>query len=161
MQVLRQATGATGALRLLRGLCALLMQCPHQLLHETADRLACRFPVRFGHLADTQRLQGFADGAGEAATLRSQFYSTDDPYVRDSKVKPQWDRALAELEEARRRAEAGPAEVEAFLEEGRRVGALPGWLRDGVELEPVPVLETSEGVEMIEPVVSDEPPPAP
>ena len=98
---------------------------------------------------------------GEAAALRTKFYSTDDPYVRDSKVKPEWDRALAALEEARSRAEAGPGEVEAFLDEGRRAGALPGWLREGVELEPVPVLETSEGVEMVEPVEADEPPPAP
>jgi hypothetical protein len=95
---------------------------------------------------------------GEAAALRTRFYSTDDPYVRDAQVKPEWDRVLAELDEARRRAEAGPAEVEAFLEEGRRSGALPGWLREGVELEPQPVLETPDGVDVIEPVASDEPP---
>ena len=98
---------------------------------------------------------------GEAAMLRTKFYSTDDPYVRDSSVKPEWDRALAELEEARRRAEAGPEEVEAFLEEGRRAGALPGWLREGVELEPVPILQTADGTTMVEPVVADEPSPNP
>jgi hypothetical protein len=97
----------------------------------------------------------------EAAALRSKFYATDDPYLRDSQVKPEWDRALAELELARRQAEDGPAEVEAFLDEGRRAGALPGWLREGVELEPVPILQTADGTLAVEPVVSDEPPPGP
>ena len=36
---------------------------------------------------------------------------------------------------ARRRAR--PDELDGFLEEGRRAGALPGWLREGVELEPI------------------------
>lgn len=98
---------------------------------------------------------------GEAAALRTKFYSTDDPYVRDSQVKPEWDRVLSELDLARRQADAGPTEVEAFLDEGRRAGALPGWLRDGVELEPVPILQTPEGFQAVEPVVSEEPTPSP
>lgn len=98
---------------------------------------------------------------GEAAALRTKFYSTDDPYVRDSQVKPEWDRVLAELEAARGRAAAGPGEVEAYLEDGRRAGALPGWLREGVELEPVPILQTAEGIQAVEPVVPDEPSPSP
>lgn len=98
---------------------------------------------------------------GEAAALRTRFYATDDPYVRDSQVKPEWDRVLAELENARRQAEAGPTEVEAFLDEGRRAGALPGWLREGVELEPVPIVPTQEGFQPVEPVVADEPKPSP
>lgn len=97
----------------------------------------------------------------EAAALRTRFYSTDDPYLRDSQVKPEWDRVLGELEKARRQAEAGPTEVEAFLDEGRRSGALPGWLREGVELEPVPVLQTPEGFQAVEPVVAEEPSPNP
>jgi hypothetical protein len=97
----------------------------------------------------------------EAAALRTKFYSTDDPYIRDSRVKPEWDRVLAELEDARRQAEAGPTEVEAFLDEGRRAGALPGWLREGVELEPVPILQTPEGFQAVEPVVAEEPTPRP
>jgi hypothetical protein len=98
---------------------------------------------------------------GEAAALRTKFYATDDPYVRDSQVKPEWDRVLGELDLARRQAEAGPTEVEAFLDEGRRAGALPGWLRDGVELEPVPILQTPEGFQAVEPVVAEEPSPNP
>ncbi|KAB2967460.1 MAG: hypothetical protein F9K18_04275 [Thermoanaerobaculia bacterium] len=96
---------------------------------------------------------------GEVAELRNRFYATDDPYLRDSQVKPEWDRRLADLETARRRAAEGRAEVEAFLEEGRVAGALPGWLREGVELEPEPVLPRTEGVEPGEPVVLGQDPP--
>lgn len=94
---------------------------------------------------------------GEAAELRTRFYAADDPYVRDARIKPQWDRVLGELAEARRRAEAGPREVEEFLEEGRRAGALPGWLRSGSELEPVPVVPTVDGAVAIEPEPVPEP----
>jgi len=77
--------------------------------------------------------------------LRQRFYATDDPAIRDGQVKPQWDKALADLEEAKFLASKGAGEVEAFLEEGRKAGALPGWLREGAELEPEPVVETVDG----------------
>jgi hypothetical protein len=97
---------------------------------------------------------------GDVAELRTRFYATDDPYVRDSQVKPEWDRKLAELDAARRQAAAGPDEVASFLEEGRKAGALPGWLREGAELEPKPVLPTVDENEPGEPVVvGQEPPP--
>jgi len=90
-------------------------------------------------------------------SLRNRFYSTDDGYQRDSQIKPEWDKAIADLEEARYQASRGAAEVLAFLEEGRRAGALPGWMREGVELEPEPVIETTpEGptaLEAAEPVI--------
>lgn len=70
------------------------------------------------------------------AELRTRFYATDDPYVRDGQVKPAWDHALQSLEDARRRARQLEDELEATLEEGRQAGALPGWLREGMELEP-------------------------
>jgi hypothetical protein len=73
-----------------------------------------------------------------AADLRWRFYAADDPWVRDAQVKPEWDRALDRLSDARRRLGDYPRQLEALLEEGRRAGALPGWLRDGVELEPGP-----------------------
>ncbi len=95
---------------------------------------------------------------GEAAELRNRFYAADDPYLRDSQIKPEWDRTLAELEKTRREAAAGPGEVESFLEQGRLAGALPGWLREGVELEPVPILQRIDEPEAIEPVVSEPPP---
>lgn len=68
--------------------------------------------------------------------LRTRFYAEDDPYVRDARIKPQWDRALDQLGEARRRAERLERELDEILTEGRRAGALPGWLREGSELEP-------------------------
>jgi len=91
--------------------------------------------------------------------LRQRFYATDDPAVRDGQVKPQWDKALADLEEAKFRASKGASEVEAYLEEGRRAGALPGWLREGAELEPEPVVLGVEGPihEPQEPQVYGEP----
>jgi len=68
--------------------------------------------------------------------LRSQFYAEDDPYYRDSQIKPAWDLALAEL--GRYRGEVADAQVELanVLTEGRESGAMPGWLREGLELEP-------------------------
>jgi len=80
------------------------------------------------------------DSIGElearAANLRTRFYSEDDPYVRDGEVKPAWDRALEGLDSARTRARGLEDQLGATLEEGRESGALPGWLRDGIELEP-------------------------
>lgn len=97
----------------------------------------------------------------KVAELRQRFYSTDDPAVRDGQVKPQWDRALADLEEARYLAAKGAEEVADFLEEGRRAGALPGWLREGAELEPEPVVVDVEGPadhEATEPEIYEPPP---
>ena len=36
-----------------------------------------------------------AELEARAATLRTRFYATDDPYVRDGEVKPTWDHAIA------------------------------------------------------------------
>jgi len=80
------------------------------------------------------------DSIGElearAASLRTRFYAQDDPYVRDGEIKPAWDRALENLEEAKGRARSLEDQLAVTLEEGRQAGALPGWLRDGIELEP-------------------------
>jgi len=97
----------------------------------------------------------------ESAGLRRQFYSTDDPYVRDNQVKPEWDRVLAELERARRTVADAPTELETFLNEGRRAGALPGWLREGVELEPEESTEPPDAAEPQEPKVLEEGPDQP
>lgn len=107
-----------------------------------------------------------ADGAigrleGESARLRRQFYSTDDPYVRDNQVKPEWDRVLAELDQARRDLASAPAELEAYLEEGRRAGALPGWLREGIELVPEPEPVKPQANDPQEPQVIDRDPGTP
>jgi hypothetical protein len=72
-----------------------------------------------------------------AAGWRRRFYAEDDPYVRDGQIKPEWDRVLDRLGKAREEVEAAKRELTDFLDEGRRAGALPGWLREGAELEPV------------------------
>ncbi len=72
----------------------------------------------------------------QSAALRQQFYAEDDPYLRDSQVKPAWDRALDRLDTLRREAGVYEAEVEAFVESGRLAGAEQGWLNEGWELEP-------------------------
>ena len=72
----------------------------------------------------------------EVADLRRRFYQEDDPFYRDNEIKPSWDRALDRLQEAKSVAEAQERKLSRFLDEGHRAGALPGWLREGVEYEP-------------------------
>lgn len=96
-----------------------------------------------------------------AAGWRRRFYSEEDPYFRDSKIKPEWDRVLSQLEETRTAIDATRKELDTFLEEGRQAGALPGWLREGGELEPVEEKERSPGtVDPEEPQIYEEKPPA-
>lgn len=71
-----------------------------------------------------------------AAQLRWDFYAEDDPYYRDERIKPEWDRALDELRRARQDVRAYREDLAELIEEGHQAGALPGWLREGVELEP-------------------------
>lgn len=85
-----------------------------------------------------------------AADLRRRFYAEDDPYRRDGQIKPEWDRTLDRLAQQREEAVAAQRELAEFLEQGRREGALPGWLREGAELEPPVVHEPKPG-EAIEP----------
>src|SRR6185436_4692001 len=97
------------------------------------------------------RLRKATDEVGElelsAAGWRRRFYAEEDPYFRDGKIKPDWDRVLAQLEATRNEVTATRKELDDFLEEGRRAGALPGWLREGGELEPVPEKpKTSPGI---------------
>lgn len=72
----------------------------------------------------------------EVEELRRRFYEEDDPFYRDNQIKPAWDRALDTLAATRTAAEEHERKLARFLEEGRRSGALPGWLREGVEFEP-------------------------
>jgi hypothetical protein len=103
-------------------------------------------------LEDVDRLEG------ESAELRRRFYAADDPYVRDNQIKPEWDRLLAGLDQARRTLEGAPRELDAYLDEGRRAGALPGWLREGIELEPEAKPPVPDSAEPGEPVVVDQEP---
>ena len=59
------------------------------------------------------------------------------PFFRDNEIKPAWDRSLEELARARLLAEDSATRLDVFLDEGRMAGALPGWLREGREYEPV------------------------
>lgn len=72
----------------------------------------------------------------ESAALRQQFYAEEDPYIRDSHIKPDWDRVLDRLRQLRDRSGRYSQELEQFIAEGRRAEALPGWLSEGWELEP-------------------------
>ncbi len=100
----------------------------------------------------------------EAADLRWRFYAEDDPWVRDSQVKPAWDRVLDRLRGKRDEADRYAERVAELMDRGRRAGALPGWLREGVELEPQrpdPYRERNgprqpTSVEPMEPTVVDE-----
>ena len=86
-----------------------------------------------------------------AAGWRRRFYAENDPYVRNGQVKPEWDRVLDRLEEARAEAEAAKTELDELLEEGRTAGALPGWLREGIDQEPKEEPEPSNEHKAIEP----------
>lgn len=85
--------------------------------------------------------------------LRQAFYREDDGFYRDGEIKPAWDRAIEQLEEARLEVEARQSELATFLEEGREAGALPGWLREGIDLEPRPAEPESPIVEPGEPTI--------
>ncbi len=93
--------------------------------------------------------------------LRRRFYAADDPYLRDSQIKPEWDHALDELDTTRRDAERSADELERFLDEGRQAGAFPGWLREGADLEPVHTPRKTPTAEPGEPVEVQEPPQGP
>ncbi len=85
--------------------------------------------------------------------LRQAFYREDNGFYRDSEIKPAWDRAIEQLEEARLEVEARQEELAAFLEEGREAGALPGWLREGIDLEPDMQVVEEPTAEPSEPVI--------
>jgi sporulation-control protein spo0M len=80
------------------------------------------------------------------------FYREDDGFYRDQEIKPAWDKSLRDLDEARLMAVEMEKELELFLEAGRRAGALPGWLREGIELEPQLDEEQQPGFQTFEPV---------
>jgi hypothetical protein len=111
------------------------------------------------------RLRQSTDRVGDlelsAAGWRRRFYAEEDPYFRDGKIKPEWDRVLAQLEETRNDVATTRKELDDFLEEGRRAGALPGWLREGGELEPpAEKPRTSPGtIDPAEPQIYEQKPP--
>jgi hypothetical protein len=92
----------------------------------------------------------------EVERWRTAFYAEDDPARRDRQVKPLWDRALDRLLQSRDEVVQAQEDLEVLLDEGRAAGALPGWLREGIELEPEPSLQPPEG-EGLEETDPDEP----
>lgn len=73
----------------------------------------------------------------DASELRRRFYAEEDVALRDRDIKPAWDRTLELLKQARDTVDRSREELDLMMEEGRRAGALEGWLREGLELEPV------------------------
>ena len=79
-----------------------------------------------------------------SAELRQKFYLETDDFTRDNQIKPEWDRVLDKLRQARLDVETSQKELADFLEEGRAAGALPGWLREGEDEEPEPAKKEKE-----------------
>jgi len=95
----------------------------------------------------------------DVADWRRRFYAESDPAARDVQIKPEWDRALDQLQHKKEEVEATQRELEAFQEDGRRAGALPGWLREGADLEPAPPPPPANPTDAIEPPQLGGPPP--
>lgn len=103
-------------------------------------------------------VEAISEHEKEAAGLRTRFYAEDDPYVRDGQIKPAWDRALDQLAQAKRDAQSAQEAVAQVMEEGNRDGAWPGWLREGLELEPPPAPPPPSPAEPGEPQILKDPP---
>lgn len=111
---------------------------------------ALEIRIRWRHAADDVK-----ELEKTAAGWRRRFYAERDTHVRDGQIKPEWDRVLDRLEEARSEVVASTRELEEFMEEGRKAGALPGWLREGVDQEPKEEPKPSNQHEVIEPPKAD------
>jgi hypothetical protein len=111
-----------------------------------------------------QRWRRAADDVKEleqkSTELRQKFYLEGDTFTRDNQIKPEWDRVLDKLRQARLDAEAAEKELAQFLDEGRAAGVVPGWLREGEEEEPAASKkkEAAPPAESIEPPVLEPPP---
>jgi hypothetical protein len=92
----------------------------------------------------------------ESAELRQRFYAEDDPFRRDEQIKPAWDFALERLADAKRESGNAQVDLDRLMDEGRLAGALPGWLREGMELEPSPPPAVATELEPGEPQIVGE-----
>lgn len=92
----------------------------------------------------------------KSITLRQKFYNESDTFLRDTQIKPDWDRVLDRLRQARQEVETAKQDLTRFLEEGRAAGALPGWLDEGSEIEPAD--EAAKKKEPVPAMQSIEPP---
>jgi hypothetical protein len=112
---------------------------------------ALEIRLRWRHAADDAK-----DLEQTAAGWRRRFYAEKDPNVRNGQIKPEWDRVLDRLQRARAEVESAKKDLADFLEEGRVAGALPGWLREGVDQEPKDEPPPSNEHKVIEPPKADE-----
>lgn len=71
----------------------------------------------------------------ESTMLRQQFYSESDPFVRDSEIKPRWDRALDQLSTLRKKAKDDQNALASLLTEARKSGVSSEWLQEDSALE--------------------------
>ncbi|HEY9419850.1 MAG TPA: hypothetical protein VIW92_00405, partial [Thermoanaerobaculia bacterium] len=87
--------------------------------------------------------------------LRQRFYAETDSFVRDNQVKPEWDRVLDRLRQAKTDVSVAKQDLAQLHEDGRAAGALPGWLREGQDQEPEPEAEQEKlpPPQSIEPLV--------
>jgi hypothetical protein len=115
------------------------LQSPHDEQYWRSHTLEIRLRWR----AATEEIKKLEQKSTE---LRQRFYSENDSFVRDNQVKTEWDRVTDRLQKARTEAEAASQQLAAFLEEGRRAGAFPGWLREGEDQEPPPVPVKKKGL---------------
>lgn len=111
---------------------------------------ALEIRLRWRHAADDVK-----ELETSAAGWRRSFYAEKDPNVRNARIKPEWDRVLDRLQEARAEVETSKQELADLLEEGRTAGALPGWLREGGDQEPQDEPEPSNTHKVIEPPRAD------
>ena len=56
----------------------------------------------------------------ENALLRQQFYAETDPFVRESEIKPRWDRTIDQIERLRQRCRENYDAIEDLLSEARK-----------------------------------------
>jgi len=92
----------------------------------------------------------------KSAELRQKFYGETDTFLRDTQVKPDWDRVLDRLRQSRLDIDTAKQDLAKFLEEGRAAGAQPGWLDEGSEEEPAD--ESGKQKEPVPALQSIEPP---
>ena len=83
---------------------------------------------------DRKRVEDAKARVGELTAtskkLENDFYAWDDGQYRDRVIKPAWDRAKADLDQARIDLAAAEKELADLPEKARKAGAPPGWIRE-------------------------------
>ncbi|MEP6993572.1 MAG: hypothetical protein ABI968_03545 [Acidobacteriota bacterium] len=92
--------------------------------------------AQWRQIAQTAR-QRVADAKAKVAELdaavkklETEFYAWDDGQYRDRVIKPNWDKAREQLENAKREQEAAEKDLADLPEKARKAGAFPGWIRE-------------------------------